>query len=327
VLAALSPTHYAAIWTDTDSAGGDEGIAMSLLDTASGAGPVVHANSITTASEEAPDAIALAGQLVVAWTDWSNPGTAPDLAVRTFDGSLSPTSAETFLAASAEAETDIALAPFNATWAAAWRSASNGMETIHVKSGSVEAVIGPLLGGPMGERPTLVQVGPTSLFVGFTVTVDDTAGNAVSTALEGSVVDMSSGTASAPQPLSLAALPSGGGAALAQASPAAIAVGSTLWLSAWTAAQPGDPLGEDLWLTSAATTSPSSLGASVLPLPRIKAHRAGDQRAPALAAMTAGANGTLVAAWEDYGGSLGTNEGQPEVVLQVIPLPVARASP
>jgi hypothetical protein len=181
-------------------------------------------------------------------------------------------------------------------------------------------------GGPAGERPALVQVGATTLFVAFAITAPtDDAGGPSTTVLQAAVVDMTQGgtTVTATEVL-LRAQADGGDNRLPEAAPAAVTVGGTLWFAAWTGAQLGDPLEDEVWLASAANGAAAGVGGTVMPLPRWEAHRAGDQRNPALAATPLGANGALVGAWEDYGASVGGLEARPDVVVEVVPLAMVR---
>ncbi len=192
VVAGISATQYAAVWRDVGGGSVGAGIAMALLDTTSGGvGSVVHANAPTEGPASGPDALWAGGQIVVAWEDDS--GGSADIKVATFDGSLNAVGGEAYLANTGAAEVDVALAPFNDGWAAAWRAAEGGVESVHVRAGNVEVVTNSQLGGPEGERPALVQVGPTSVFVAFSVTVDadDSEDGATTTVLEGAVIDLS----------------------------------------------------------------------------------------------------------------------------------------
>jgi hypothetical protein len=59
-------------------------------------------------------------------------------------------------------------------------------------------------------------------------------------------------------------------------------------------------------------------------LPRDAAHRVGDQRGPALAVTNIGPTGAFVSAWDDLGKGFGTGEGNGDVVVDVVPVPVVR---
>jgi hypothetical protein len=68
-----------------------------------------------------------------------------------------------------------------------------------------------------------------------------------------------------------------------------------------------------------------SAGASALSLPHDEAHRAGDQRAPALAAAPLGPYGALVAAWDDLTSTNYAGEAaHGDVVVALLPTPIVR---
>jgi hypothetical protein len=322
VLAAVSATGYALVWTDQDP-DGTSGVAMSLLDTAKASvAPVVHTGSPGAGSA---DAVWTGSSLVVAWVDSSNAATAPDLMVQTFDATLSPREDAAPLAATGDAESEVALAPFAGGWAAAWHVAGADGDAIHVRAGSTEFTVGPFTPDPDGARPTLAPLGATTLLVAFDATVPADDAGTVTTVLEGAVIDVTAG-AKAVTP-TLFEVPAG--SALAQSSATAVSEGTdgAAWLASWTAGAPGDPLGEELWLAPVTGGALGTAGGAAFPLPRQRAHRAGDQRTPALATLSAGGSIALVLAWEDYGGAMSVAEALPDVVLQVMPLPGVRVGP
>jgi hypothetical protein len=61
-----------------------------------------------------------------------------------------------------------------------------------------------------------------------------------------------------------------------------------------------------------------------LPLPRLAAHRVGDQRRPAMVASPLAPDGAIVSAWDDLGLGFGGAEANGDVVVEVIPIPVLR---
>jgi hypothetical protein len=50
----------------------------------------------------------------------------------------------------------------------------------------------------------------------------------------------------------------------------------------------------------------------------------GDQRGPALARTNIGPTGAIVSAWDDLGEGFGSGEGNGDVVIEVVPVPVVR---
>lgn len=323
-VAPVSPQAYAAVWAD----GSSSGVAMALLDTSSSAAGNAVLASGAGELASAPDAIWAGGQLVVAWEDDSS-GSA-DLKVATFDSALNAVGVETVLTQTTADERDVTLAPFADSWAAAWRTQQNGLETIHVKAGDSEVIVTGAAAGPTGERPALVQIGPTTLFVAFSETVaQDDAGDVTTTILEGAVVETAAGGAAnvVAQEISLAAQDDGGESRFPEGFPALAGVGGDVWLAAWTGGQPGDPFEDETWLASSPSGSLGGLGAPVVPLPRWQIDRGGVQQTPVLAVTGLGDAGAVVAAWEDDGWTLGGDEARPDVVLEVIPLPMLRRTP
>src|SRR5262249_46453290 len=114
VIAALPCDHrYVAAWAQLGAAAGDElAIPLRIVDPASApTGSPTLANTTLNSTQRAPDILAVGNQIVVAWEDDSNPATAPDLILRTFEG-LNATSGEQTLAGTPASEADVTLAGF-----------------------------------------------------------------------------------------------------------------------------------------------------------------------------------------------------------------------
>ncbi len=114
---------------------------------------------------------------------------------------------------------------------------------------------------------------------------------------------------------------------IGQGRPNVIRVGDEL-LVTWTSARiVGDSRGEEVWLKSV-TWSPgdATLGVGEIeqPLPREDEHREDDQRASALASMPYSNELALVCAWDDQGRTFGAISGAPDVVAELIPVPMLR---
>ena len=138
VLAALPSGKYVVAWTDLGGDGDAEGIALRLVDPGvASSGAPAHANTTTAFSQYDADVLWTGTELIVAWADTSNGQTGPDLRYRTFDATLTPTSSEQTLAGSSAVEEGVALTAFAGSWAAAWREAQNGFETLRVHAGNV----------------------------------------------------------------------------------------------------------------------------------------------------------------------------------------------
>ena len=111
-------------------------------------------------------------------------------------------------------------------------------------------------------------------------------------------------------------------ASLAQGHPNAVRVGGRIYLAWRSALVTGDPKAEELWLKELDWLSPTlDLSKAELALPRWPSHLGDDQRRPALCGTAAGA---LATAWDDYGRVFGSIEGTPDVVAELIPLPLLR---
>ena len=116
---------------------------------------------------------------------------------------------------------------------------------------------------------------------------------------------------------------------LGQSQPNVARVGDRVFVSWRSDAVLADVNAEDLWLKE---ISWSSSGGSItldlskpeIALPRWSAHLKDDQRYPGLAATPLLPGGALVAAWDDYGRGFGSVEGTPDVVSELIPIPLVR---
>jgi hypothetical protein len=211
----------------------------------------------------------------------------------------------------------VALTVFKGSWAAAWRAEASDGEYLRARTPTASFGIGPYLAGPDHVRPAIVPIDGSHLLVLFVQGRDDQdAGYATSYTLRGVVLDATAGTAGAPFDLQT---PDGSAIEALEVNASiaddAVAVG---WRSP---AAPGSPLGEDVWLSYwTSVAGPSDVLAPLTPLavPRSPAHRAGDQRALALAPIS-NAPVQFLAAWDDLGMSFGAGEGMGDVVLLRLP--------
>jgi len=327
VLAGLPGNLYAAAWSDYGGDGDELGVAVRIVNPSVVATAAPTFANVTTAfSQYDPDIIWTGSELVVAWADDSDPATEPDLRFRTFDSSFNPTSGEQTLADTPDSEADVALAVFDGSWAAAWRDDANGLETIQVTAagGGTQWSVGPaFLPAPVTAKPALAQLDATHLLVVYAVgleTGDSGVGNdsviqvaVLSTAAQGAV----SGSAVP------ALAPAGMG--LDQSLPNVVSMEGSTFLSWWTAAALGSSNGEQLWVKSVGWNGASlDLTQMEITLPRWPQANLGDQRDPALAASGLIPGGAIVAGWDDFGQSLAEGEGQEDVVMEMIPVPVLR---
>lgn len=320
VVAALPGTKYAVAWTDFDGDGDLLGVALRLVDpSAAPSGEPAHANKTTAFSQFDPDVLWTGTELVVAWVDDSDAVNGPDLRYRVFDASLSPQSqSDQTLAGNASAEAHVALGMFGATWAAAWRATSgSGAETIEVKAGAATWSVGPHAPPGTEDKPALVELDSSTLLVVFTT---GDSGSGTGSKLRGALLKANSPGTTASMALdTLLTAP--------QSHPNAVRVGSRMFLSWRSGAASGDPKAEDLWLREVIWNGSTVTLGTPITLPRWEVHTPGDQRFPALAASPLGPEGALVTAWDDYGLVFGKDEGAPDVVVELIPVPILRKLP
>jgi hypothetical protein len=333
VVAPLPGGTYAVLWTDVGGDGDEDGVAVASLNATTGAvSSAGHVNQTTSFAQHGADALWTGTALIVAWTDESDAATLANVKMRSFDAALHATTDETDLAKTAASESDVVLAPFGGAWAASWRAVAGDSETIHVRTASgAEYTVGPLVGGVAGERPALVALGRTSLLVAFSVALPGSATGA--TKVQTALIDTTQpGGSLTPVDWQVSGTNSDGTTILPQAAPAAVVAGTTLWAGSWTGPGSGDTSGENVWLAPLDLASPVKGMAS--PLPRLPAHRGGDQRRPALAMAGTSTANVLVAAWDDDGQTLAPIDAKQDVVLAVMPLvasgrqtsPIARAA-
>jgi hypothetical protein len=248
----------------------------------------------------------------VAWTDESDPTTAPDIRIRTFDSSLSPTSTEQTLAATAEAEGDVALAAFGSGYAAAWRSSMGDAETVHVRvDGGGEWRFALAAAGPAANRPALASVDSTHLVVVYGEGVAASNGGAGGgSRLRAAVIDTTSTGPAVPLDVPPVGLNAD------QDEPTVAQLNGAILVAWRELAATGDANGDELFVKSVTIGAAGSLdwSTAAVPLPRWGEHRRGDQRIPALAA--AGATG--VAAWEDYAGTIGAAQWDADIVVTMV---------
>lgn len=320
VVAALPGAKYAMAWTDFDGDGDSLGVAIRWVEPPNApSGEPAHANKTTVFSQSDPDVLWTGTELVVAWVDDSDAVKGPDLRYRAFDAALNPKStSDQTLADSANAEANVALGMFGSTWAAAWRATtSTGSETLEAKSGTTTWSVGPHAPPGTEDKPALAELDASTLLVVFTVgDAGSGAGSKLRGALLGSTV-----------PGTTASIALDTGATAAQSHPNAVRVGSRIFLSWREAAASGDPKAEELWLREVLWNGSTITLGTPLRLPRWDTHTPGDQRFPALAASPLAPEGALVTAWDDYGLVFGKDEGAPDVVVELIPVPIVRKNP
>ncbi|MBK8994132.1 MAG: hypothetical protein IPM35_00060 [Myxococcales bacterium] len=318
VVAALPGAKYAVAYTDLNADGDGLGIALRTVDAATKqVGALVRANTAKTLGQHDVDAVWTGTELVAAWVDDSKlPISGADVRMRRFNASLAPVSSEEILANGPAQESGVVLATFGSGWAAAWRSALAGTETIVVKTTGASWTVAVTAPGPAEDKPALAELDATHLLLVFS--------EGTPARLRGVILDTGSQSVN-PFSIAPAVSPYSTDASLAQSHPNTVRAGSRLFVAWRSALVPGDPKAEELWLKELAWTSPTlDLSKVEITLPRWPSHLADDQRRPALAAVGGGA---LATAWDDYGRVFGSVEGTPDVVAELIPLPILRLPP
>lgn len=342
VAAALPGGDYAVAWSDFDGDGSDLGIALRRVKNDGTLGPLGVANTQREFSQRNPDMIWTGSQLVVAWEDYANAFSGPDIRYRLFDAELRPLSDDLTLASGDQLEAAVSLAPLHGGWAAAYREesledfAGQARETVVVRAGEKKYRIGRYFGGPMEDRPALAELDATHLLVVFTEGTDpgQQAGVLNTPRLRYAVVDTA--TNAAPTYQSLNALDDMYITAplISQMSPAlerAKDGSNALFLSWRTEGRPGDASGDQIWLKriswDPSRETPLDLDEPEVLIPRLCEDSIGDQRRPALAAVDLPPSGALAIAWDDYSHSQGPQSGDPEVVVHYSPTRSRAAEP
>jgi hypothetical protein len=331
VAAGLPNGEFAVAWSDFDGDGSDLGVAMRKVRVDGSLGPLKIANAAREFSQQNPDMLWTGTQLVVAWEDYSEAVAGPDLRYRLFDAELNPLSGDLALAASSLPEGAVALAPFNAGWAAAYREGTqDGKENVVVRVGEKAFRVEPVLGGPLEDRPALVGLDATHLLVAFSAGTDpDTTGVSNLPRLRYAVIDTTGAAVQASRALDPMDDVLSGNARVAQMSPS-LAAGpdgtSTAYLAWRSEGRPGDAAGDQLWLKylswNPALETPLAVGEAEMLIPRVCEGSIGDQRRPQLAKVGLPPAGALAVTWDDYSHSQGVASGDPDVVVHYAPMKV-----
>jgi hypothetical protein len=335
VVAALPDGSFAFAWGDFDGDRSDLGVALRRVSADGTVGPLRPANRGIEFSQLNPDILWTGTQLVVAWEDYANANSAPDLRYRTFDADLNPTSNDVTLAGGDLSEAGVALAPFNGGWAAAYREGTgDGKENIVLRTGDRSFRVGPVLGGPLDDRPALLGLDATHLLVVFSAGTDPgLTGTYNVSRLRYAVVDVAGAATQPSQPLDPRFGGYAGDATVSQMSPSVAPApdGAPGAYIAWASeARPGDAIADQIWLKFAswsATTAILSVTTQEDPIPRFSAEHTGDQRRPELAAVGLPPSGALAIAWDDYSHSQGAGAGSPDIVVRYSPSRPAGSTP
>ncbi len=336
VVGALPSGRYAVAWTDLNGDGESRGVAFAIVNPAqpTTVPGFTFVNVQRRFSQQAPDLVVTDSEIVVAWQDDADLATAPDLFYRRLSHAGAPISAaDETLAHTAAGEGSPVLARFGTSWAAAWRSADPAGDVIQVKAGNASWSVGPLFqGGELGDKPALVEIDSTRLFLVFVERVWGDSGAQPNPRLRCAVLDVAGPGPVDALPLAPLVEPWSLDPTLAQEQPSVARVGNALFVAWHSARVIGDARAQESWLkridirSAAAAAVTLDLSSPEIELPRDAGHSPNDQRYPALASGTVRGSGAIVAAWDDYGRSFGAGQGTPDVMTELIPAPILRLS-
>jgi hypothetical protein len=289
---------------------------------------VRFANAGTLFSQYDPDILWTGTEVVVAWTDDADLATGPDVKYRRFDEDLNPIDAtDQVLGGTIGNEGKVSLIKYKTEWAAAWRVGVGeaGLEQIAVKAGVNTWLTQPALPGPAEDHPTPLELDGNHLFVLYVVNGDnDLSGVAnfpkgafalLDTAAPGDVVayvspDNPGGFNIPTDQHAVARVPNG-------MDPPRI-------YHSFRIPSAGEKR-DELYYQDVAWTPPDAVeGGEWLPfvLPQSGPEgEPGDQRHVGLAATPLAPEGAVVAAYETYLAADRETQGEPDVMVQLMPVP------
>jgi cysteine-rich repeat protein len=294
------------------------------------------------AAQYDPDILALSDRIILAYTDEFDAVTGPDITLRELNLDLTQKSSMS-LADTGDVEGRVALAKLGDSWGAAWRrELADGTETVDVydAASGTRWSIGPHSASDADDQPALMSLDATRRLVLY---VRDAAPPGNQIAMTGQLYLAVVDTAHPGSPISDNPVAITNNyvnySSLSQRRPALQTLGSDAYMAWSTGPRTNNPAfgnGEEVWyqrVSPAISSTPSSTPTFGLngeqTIPRWTSELLGDQRAPALALLGPSANqpgGALISAWEDYGETLGTESAEPEVIVQMAPLPLLRTS-
>jgi hypothetical protein len=328
-LAALPGGKYALVYTDNGGDGSGRGVALRILDPATqNIGPLVRVNSTTAGAQYDADVVWTGSELAIAWVDDSNIITTfLNTTLRTFSATGAATSGEMPLGSGPTSESDVSVAESNGDWAAAWRTSqgAGNPPVIHVRSGSTSWTTSLTIAGPGDEKPALVGLDATHSIVFF---VEGTGGP-VTPRLRAAVLDTATPGDTPSFAIEPLVEPYASDPSLYQMHAAAARAGDRVFVAWRSEPVIGSTDIDDVWLkeipwSSSGGTVTLDLSSEEIPLPRSAAHWDNGQQRPNLAVMALPFENLLATAWEDNGRVFGPIEGQPDVVAELIPLPIVR---
>ena len=328
-ITSIGSSLYVA-WNQLNGDGSELGVALRRVDTATEeADAQAYANATTFGAQSEPDVAAVGSTVAVAWTDTSDPKNGPDVKLRRFDARLSPLGDEVLLGDTPLPEGSVALASHGEKLAAVWReNQPNGWEVIVVWVDGERWRVNVEGRGPPQERPSLVFLDDAHVLVTYALNAEpENTGVSNVPRLWATVVELGSSTSPAPFRIEPLQPDYVGQDAVGQRAPRLVAGSGHIYLAWQSDAHVGDPRGEELWLKRLYWDSGTKelwLGVAEESLPRSQAHRHGDQREVALVTTPLPPLGALLMGWTDFGTTVDPDQGHPDVVLQLAPLPLRR---
>jgi cysteine-rich repeat protein len=328
-LAAVPGGKYALVYADNGGDGAGRGVALRILDPATqGIGPLVRVNSTTLGGQYDADVVWTGSELAIAWVDDSKLTTQfLNTTIRTFSATGTATSSEIALGTGPTSESDVSVAESNGSWAAAWRTSTGaGIPPVfNVRMGSTSWTTSPTSAGPADERPAVVGLDAGHVAVFF---VDGTGGP-VTPRLRAALLDTATPGDTLSFPIEPLVEPYASDPSLYQMHVAAVRSGDEIFVAWRSEPVIGSTDIDDVWLKkipwdSSGGTLTLDLSSEEIPLPRAQAHWDNGQQRPSLAVMKLPFESLLATAWDDYGRVFGPIEGQPDVVAELIPLPIVR---
>jgi hypothetical protein len=328
-LAALPGGKYALVYTDNGADGSGRGVALRILDFQSASiGPLQRVNATTSGNQSDADVIWTGTSLAVSWVDESKLTTALlNTTLRTFFPTGSPLTGESSLASSALSEADVSLAAHNGSWAAAWRTYPGpGIPPIvSVRAGSKSWSTSLTAAGAADEKPALVSLDASHLVVFFV----DGSGGPTPQRLRAALLDTTAVGEATSFPVEPLVEPYKSDDSLWQMHIAAVRAGDRVFVSWRSKPVVGSQDADEIWLKEIPWNASGGgvtldLSDEEIPLPRSALHRAQGQQRPGLALMQLPFEGALATVWEDYGQVFGATEALPDVVAELLPLPIVR---
>jgi hypothetical protein len=316
--AALPGGAFALVWNDLANGSLDIGLRRISTTQSPMVGEFQYANSRFAGAQQDPDVLWTGKELVVAWVDTFR------VRHRRFNADLVPLANEAPLSPSDEVAGAVSLARFGAGWAAAWRvfDSDSGKETIRVRSGDDQWLIGPFTPGPSLERPALVELDASHLLVAFAEGTDPLESGTPSVMrLRGAILSTAGPGGVEAEPFDPQVEPYASETALSVRSPRLARVGARIYLAFESEGILGDAMGSEVWVQELEWSGdPPELNRTLEEPMQLDASRVGDQLLPALASSSLAPLGALVTVWEEHGVAT-VHETFPDIAFGLRPVP------